>query len=244
MQQLRLFGTAWQSDPRWRLYFCAIDLAAFASRVDRHLALGDLNIPRDAFVIGHVGRFSQEKNHRFLIELLVELVRLLPATCLLLVGEGPLRSEVEQQVHESGLSDRVVFAGLRRDVPQLLTNAMDLFLFPSLYEGLPMVLLEAQAAGLPCIISDAIDDDATVIPNLVQKLSLTQPVTDWVRAVVRATEFCPSTNRRDAHSISRKVISIFKPASKNCNGCIPNKQGYEWVDLRFHLVSAARQGSD
>jgi glycosyltransferase involved in cell wall biosynthesis len=197
-----LFGADWQSDPRWKLFFCGIDLAPFERGSECDAVRDKLKFPRDAFIVGHVGRFSYQKNHRFLIDIGAELARQVPETRLLLIGDGPLRSEIEQQANAAGLAERIVFAGLRNDVPRLMTSAMDAFLFPSHFEGLPMVLLEAQAAGMACVISDVIDEDATVVPALVRRLSLAQPASVWVDAIRAAR----SASQHDLRTQARQLV--------------------------------------
>lgn len=120
----------------------------------------ELNIENDTLVIGHIGRFVAQKNHTFLIDIFNELHKKKKNSILLLIGQGPLIDEIKQKVEMLGLSDSVKFLGQRDDVNELY-NVMDLFLFPSLYEGLGMVLIEAQANGLSCIAS-------TEVPRIVK----------------------------------------------------------------------------
>lgn len=137
---------------------------------------------RDAFVIGHVGRFEPQKNHEGLLDIFAEAVKIIPGAHLVLIGDGFLRKHMEEKVREAGLTDRVTFAGVRRDVPELL-SAMDVFLFPSLFEGLPFTLVEAQANGLPCVMSDTITEEVIVCRERVRKLSLTADKDLWAKAV-------------------------------------------------------------
>ncbi len=198
-----LFGVDWQSDSRWKLFYCGIDLAPFERASERDVVRAEFGLPRDAFVVGHVGRFSYQKNHRFVVDIAAELARRLPEARLLLIGDGPLRPEIEAQARAAGLQDKVLFAGLRNDVPRLMMNAMDAFLLPSHFEGLPIVLLEAQAAGLPGVISDVIDDDATVVPALVRRLSLAKTVSAWAEALLAARgDSCP-----EARTQSRRLVA-------------------------------------
>jgi glycosyltransferase involved in cell wall biosynthesis len=103
---------------------------------------------------------------------------------LLLVGDGPLRKAVERKVAELSLGNRVLFTGVRRDVARLMRGAMDLFVLTSHYEGLPLVGIEAQAAGLPLVLSDTITDEVDVVPELIQRRSLAQPPEAWAEAVL------------------------------------------------------------
>ncbi len=178
-----LYGTAWQNDSRWKVVYCGIDLEPFRQPVDRAEVRRELNIPEDAFVLGHVGRFHEQKNHTFLIDIAAEVARREPNMRLLLVGDGPLRPQIEAKVASLGLTDRVIFAGLRPDVPRLMKGAMDVFVFPSLYEGLGLVLIEAQLSGLPSIFSDVIPEETDLVPSLVTRLSLHDACNTWQVAI-------------------------------------------------------------
>lgn len=181
-----LFGADWQSDPRWQILYCGIDLSPFQRWGDGAAVRAELGIPTDAFVIGHVGRFAEQKNHRFLVEIAAEVLARQPNTYLLLVGKGTLRSAIEQQVAQLGFANRVIFAENRSDVPRLLQGAMDVFLMPSLYEGLPVAGIEAQAAKLPLILSDSISREVEIVKPLVRFVSLSQPASVWADAVLEA----------------------------------------------------------
>lgn len=120
---------------------------------------GALGLPENALLLGHIGRFTPQKNHAFLLELFAEIARRQPRAALVLLGDGPLLEQTRQRAAALGLAGRVHFAGLQRDT-RAFYSAMDGFLLPSLFEGLPVVLVEAQAAGLPCFVSDAVDPTA------------------------------------------------------------------------------------
>ncbi|PFL17451.1 glycosyl transferase family 1 [Bacillus cereus] len=143
---------------------------AFSSEI-REQVRKELKLHEDAFVIGHVGRFAYPKNHTFLIDIFAQLIESRPKSILLLVGDGPLRVEMEKKVEKLNLTNRVKFLGIRSDINRLL-QAFDIFVFPSIYEGLPVTLIEAQGAGLPCIISDNITQDVDLGLNLVEQCSL------------------------------------------------------------------------
>ncbi len=140
----------------------------------------DLGIA-DAFVVGHVGRFTALKNHRFLLKVFASLVDTLPEAKLLLVGEGDERSAIEAQIRNLEIQDKVVLTGMRGDIENLL-QAMDVFVFPSFAEGLGISLIEAQASGLPCIASTRVPQEARV-SDLVTFLSLKESVSVWIQAI-------------------------------------------------------------
>ena len=139
----------------------------------------ELNINDHTLVVGHIGRFVAQKNHTFLIDIFNELHKKEKNSILLLIGQGPLMSEIKQKVDSLGISDSVKFLGQRDDVNELY-NIMDLFLFPSLYEGLGMVLIEAQANGLPCIASTEVPKIAD-ISNNVQFYDLNDSIDIWLK---------------------------------------------------------------
>jgi len=180
-----LFGATWERDPRSLLLHCGIDLAPFREPVGRRVARDLWNIEEDELLIGHVGRFDTQKNHEFLLQIFAEIVRRRPRARLLLAGDGPLRPEIEQRARGLGVAEKTVFAGVRDDVPRLL-GAMDAFVFPSLWEGLPLALLEAQAAGAPCIISDAISEEADVVRRLIYRAALARAPGEWAEIVLNA----------------------------------------------------------
>ncbi len=132
----------------------------------------------DKKVIGHIGRFMHQKNHSFLLDIFYDIKKKEPNAVLLLVGgNGDLEESVRQKVADLRLEDSVIFAGIRSDIPQLL-SAMDVFVMPSFFEGMPNTVIEAQATGLPCIIADTITKQAN-ITGLVEYLPLSQPASIW-----------------------------------------------------------------
>ena len=120
----------------------------------------NLNI-QDKVVLGHIGRFSEQKNHDFLIDIFYEYHAMNKDSVLLLIGDGPLKDRIADKVNSLGLVNSVKFLGIRKDIPQLL-SAMDLFVFPSFYEGMPNTVIEAQTTGLKCLISDAITKESQI----------------------------------------------------------------------------------
>lgn len=144
----------------------------------------ELKIPEDAFVVGHIGRFAPPKNHEFIVEIFAEVLKVKHNSFLLLVGDGDLKGKIEALTTELGIRDNVIFAGLRSDVNRIL-QVMDVFLFPSTYEGLPLSIIEAQAAGLPCLISDKVPIECQKT-DLVRQIPLRESLTVWRDAVIDA----------------------------------------------------------
>jgi glycosyltransferase involved in cell wall biosynthesis len=179
-----LFGERWGSDPSSLVVHCGIDLGRQPARPAAAELRRELGIAADALVLGHVGRLAPPKNHAFLVEVLAAVAAREPRARLLLVGGGPLEERIRAAVAARGLADRVVLTGPRADVPRLL-GAMDLFVFPSLWEGMPLSLVEAQAAGLPCLVSRAVTAEATVVEELVTRLDLALGAAAWAEEALR-----------------------------------------------------------
>jgi glycosyltransferase involved in cell wall biosynthesis len=213
-----LFGSDWKKDPRWKVLHYGVDLPAAEGRIDREKLLREFNIPRGAYVVGHVGRFDKQKNHTFLVEIAAELVRSDPNVFVLLVGDGSLRADIEAKVRTSGLVGNVRFALVRSDVFQIMNGVMDVLLFPSLHEGLGLVLVEAQAAGLPCICSDVVPEEAFVLPELVTTLSLDLPASTWAEAVLaRKDQPRPVAQDLAFHSVIESRFSQQEHLAKLCS---------------------------
>ena len=144
------------------------------------------------YVIGNVARFKLEKNHSFMIDIIQELVKVRDDIILMLIGDGELRQETETKVKMLGLDNYVMFMGIRSDVPKLM-EAMDMFLLPSLYEGLPVAGIEAQAAGLPVITSTNVTREMDITGN-VTFLDLNESTDIWVDKI---NEIYSSFERKD-----------------------------------------------
>jgi glycosyltransferase involved in cell wall biosynthesis len=197
-----LFGPDWERDPRHQLLFCGIDMEPFRQPVCTAAVRAEFGIPADAFVIGHVGRFTEQKNHAFLLEIAAAVRARDPGVYFLLVGDGELRAEIEARAAALGLTERVIFVGLRPDVPRLMLGAMDAFLLPSRYEGLPLVLMEAQAAGLPAVYSDNTSTEADIVPALVHRLPLSLPASGWAETLLALRASGPAIAREAAFAIA------------------------------------------
>lgn len=156
----------------------ALDIETFKfSQIDRMRERKKLNISENTIVVGHVGRFYEQKNHSYLIEAFYQIHLKNPDTILLLVGDGELRKSIQEKVIRHGIESRVLFLGTRKDIPQLLST-MDVFMFPSIFEGMPNTVIEAQANGVPCVISDSITKQVALASN-VQYLSLNENPSKW-----------------------------------------------------------------
>lgn len=155
----------------------------------------------DVICVGHVGKIYKPKNHRFLLEIFRDYHIVVSNSKLLLVGDGVMRKEIEHYVDELGLQDSVIFAGMQPNVNEFL-SAFDMFVFPSLWEGMPLSVIEAQAAGLPCFISDTIDEDVA-ITKLVSRLPINKGTEIWV-------EKLKNTIERNRFENSKNSISQLK----------------------------------
>lgn len=176
-----LFGKKSKSD--FVMMNNAVDAQKFAwsrEKAEKIKAKLDLD---GKFAVCHVGRFNTQKNHSFLIEIFKNIHDINPNSCLLLVGAGELEERVRLQVKSLGLQDSVRFMGLRDDVNEIMI-ASDVFLFPSLYEGLPVTLVEAQSSGIKCVISDSIPRDCIITEN-IDVVSLGNSAQEWAQSVLK-----------------------------------------------------------
>lgn len=164
----------------------------------------------DAFVLGHVGRFSPAKNHDFLIDVFQIVKECCPDAKLLLVGDGAKRIEIFEKVRRLNLSKDVIFAGVCENVDELL-QAMDIFVFPSLYEGFGIAALEAQTSGLPCVISKNVPNDCAVTADLTAFLPLDAGADEWADAVLTKRDIV----RKDRSAeVTSKHMDIINEAVK------------------------------
>ena len=154
-----------------------VDLNCFCYDSQKRMEIREEFGLKDKFVVGHIGRFHAQKNHKYLLAIFKEIFAKRQDAVLLIVGTGALEKQIFDWVAEKGLQDQVIFAGQRFDIPALL-SAMDVFVFPSLYEGMPNTVIEAQATGLPCVIADTITREAN-LTGLVHYLSLNDVPDLW-----------------------------------------------------------------
>ena len=179
-----LFGNKTYNQGKVYLLNNAIDVDKFKyNEKVRKAKRKELNIKDKDLVIGHIGRFVKLKNHEFLIDIFNEIHKQNKNTILLLAGDGPLKEEIQNKVKKIGLEKNVQFLGQRNDANELY-QAMDAFVLPSLYEGLPVVGVEAQAAGLPCFLSTDMTKETKVLDS-TQFISLTHDTKYWADKILK-----------------------------------------------------------
>ncbi len=189
----------------------AIDIDAFKYDENiRKQIREELNIKDDTLVIGHVGRFVEQKNHTFLIDIFNEIHKQNDNSILMLVGQGPLKEMIEEKVSKLGLKDYVMFLGQRNDTNKLY-QAMDVFVLPSLYEGLPVVGVEAQASGLLCILSDEMTKETKVLGTTKFK-SINKPALEWSNDILNNYKEYSRENQND--NITKSGFNIEEEGKK------------------------------
>ena len=178
---IRLYGEK-AYKKRGNLILNGIDTKTFAfSQTKRDQIRAEYSIA-DKFVLGHTGRLAEVKNQVFILKLMPEILKRNKNAILMLIGDGDDRKMLETTAKELGVSDNVIFVGNVTNVQDYL-SAMDVFVFPSLYEGLPLSILEVQANGLPCIISDTVPPDV-FLTELIHPLSLKEPEKNWINEIL------------------------------------------------------------
>ena len=182
-----LFGNSWSADKRFAVCFCSLNIERFRglyNDADKILRLKKkLSLPEESFVLGHIGRFTEQKNHAMLIQIFKNFLSLRPNSHLILLGEGDCQDAIKGIVHRSGLNNNVHFLGNQNAVEKFLA-LMDVFIFPSKWEGLGLVVVEAQAAGIPTIASTAVPPDAIICKELVERLPLSTRPEEWAETIL------------------------------------------------------------
>lgn len=205
-----IFGNNFYNKGKVKLIKNAIDINKYSyNKSVRDKKREQMNL-NNKFVIGHVGRFVYQKNHNFLIDIFNEAYKINNNLILILVGDGRLKNQIQYKVKNLGLKDNILFLGNRFDVPELM-QAMDLFLLPSFYEGLPVVGIEAQAAGLKCIFSDSITYE-TKITDLVEFISLNKSSKYWANQIIK---YSNGYNRENTDIRIKKARYEIKIAAHN-----------------------------
>ena len=188
-----------------------LNVYSFDEQTRNHIRK-EFSISDNVRVIGHVGRFSKQKNHTFLLDIFSEIHKKNPDTVLMLVGKGELEDKIKEKIKALNLEDNVIFTGVRSDIPALL-SAMDVFVFPSFYEGMPNTVIEAQATGLPCLIADTITKEANVT-GLVRYMPLKAPE-EWAKEALNMisdtrmqTKKIMIENGYDIESVSKEFVRL------------------------------------
>jgi glycosyltransferase involved in cell wall biosynthesis len=170
---------------QYKLLKNGVDLKTFQFDLNvRKIMRNKLKIDEDVLVVGNVGRFMPQKNHNFMLEIFKEILSIKPNAKLLLVGTGKLEKEIRNRAEELEIRDSIIFAGNKSNISDYY-QIMDVFLMPSLFEGLPITGIEAQANGLPCVFSDVITEQLK-ITQLVNYYSLNNSSKEWAEAVIKA----------------------------------------------------------
>lgn len=180
---------------KFEIFNNGVDLKKFFFDSSKRLKIRqELHLDSSHEVIVNVGAFRKQKNHSFLIDVFAEYLKINDNSILVLVGEGPLKQDIEYKVRSLGISSKVVFLRNRNDVPDILCAA-DKFLFPSFYEGFPNALLEAESVGLLCVTSNVVTKDV-LVPGFCQYVSLDAPINDWLEALKKNSchDRCEASN--------------------------------------------------
>ncbi|SEO26758.1 Glycosyltransferase involved in cell wall bisynthesis [Mucilaginibacter gossypiicola] len=193
-----------------------IDTSKFVLETPKNQELLKLfNLDAGNIIIGHVGRFTEQKNHTFIIEIARKIVAQNPNYHFVFIGDGILEEQIRQSIIGGGLQNNVHMAGTRTDVNKFMSGLFDMFLFPSLYEGLGIVLLEAQSAGLPVIFTDVIPQRVDVIATLVNRISLDKGADFWANHILNEVKIPSAAERRNYHEeFNNSEYSIKKSAAK------------------------------
>lgn len=191
----------------------AIDIERFRfDPLKRERHRKEFGVQDEEFLIGHIGHFTPQKNHVFLLDVFTTYYSLNPKAKLLLIGDGPEQPQVKEKVKELGIWDRVIFAGRRNDASSIY-SAMDIFLLPSRWEGLPLVILEAQANGLPSLVSDRVPAEAKCTDHVFYE-PLTDASQEWAQNLEKICRL-DIDRAEDTHGdVARKGFDISKETEK------------------------------
>ncbi|WP_020062960.1 glycosyltransferase family 1 protein [Bacillus sp. 123MFChir2] len=204
-----LFGDGIINDNRVELIKNGIEISQFTDVDIRDVASTrkELNIPDEAKIIGHIGRFSESKNHIFILQVLKEILKGDTNFIAVLVGDGPLKSSIELKAKELGIYNNIRFLGVRTDIPRLL-KAFDVFLFPSLFEGFGIVTLEAQCSGTPCVVADTIPRNTDMDLGIISFISLNEKLEIWFEEIYKALSKEKPERRKIINNISKLGFDI------------------------------------
>ena len=214
-----LFGNNIICNKKYKVLPNYIEYENFINNNDKSNFREELRIKNDDIVICHIGRFITAKNHEFLIDMAKEMIQKNNKVKLVLVGDGDLKNHIWNKVKSIGIEKNVYFTGIRKDIPSILSS-VDLFILPSIYEGLGLVLLEAQAAKVPCLVSEAIQPEVDLGVGLVKKLNLSCGANKWADEankiinknknsdidIIKAVQ----EKKYDLNSILNNLLSVYK----------------------------------
>ena len=221
-----LFGKECKQIDKCGVLYTSVDVEAFRPSQKPSVTKADFGIPSDALVIGHVGIFRLAKNHTFLLEIAAEIIKRQPKAYIFLAGDGTLRPEAEAKAERLGISDRIIFAGNRNDVPQLMMHLFDVLLFPSIYEGMPLTMVEAVAAGLRVVCSDVISREASeVLPEAFTHLPLDLGAEQWAEKAMEIIEEGRISHEYAYNQVKNSHFSVDYSLKELCTvyGCDRNK---------------------
>lgn len=203
-----LFGRKMMVKQKVKILKNGIDIESFKNTDSqfRQKLISEFHLPNQAKILGHVGRFSDSKNQQFILKVLKKLVEEDASFVALMVGDGPLRKEVEKETNRLGIRNQVYFLGVREDVSNLM-KGFDVFLFPSKFEGFGIVALEAQCAGIPCVISDTVPRSTDMGLELASYIPL-EELDSWCSQVKKSLLISRPEPEIIAEQISKSGYSI------------------------------------
>ena len=214
-----LFGENITSSKKYKLLPNYVDYKKYLNCSDTKSVRQELGIKDNDIVVGHIGRFVEAKNHKFLLEVVSEMIILNNKVKLILAGDGELRKDMECYAEELGIKENVYFLGIRKDIDKILNN-LDIFIFPSIYEGLGLVMIEAQSAGIPCLVSEAIQKEADLDIGLVKQINLNDKKELWIKEAFELIENKNKNKKQilsaiknkgyDLDNIINKLLEIYK----------------------------------
>ena len=216
-----LFGKKAMSDGKVTIWQNAVEIDKFLFNPEKRNAVRKKYSIEDRFVVAHVGRFIHQKNHEFIIDIFNEVYKKNNKAVLMLVGSGDLMPMIKEKVHNLGLDSVVLFLGNRSDIADIY-QAMDIFVMPSFYEGLGMVAVEAQIAGMPVICADTVPEEARICDNF-EYLSLNDSAAVWAQEVLNNAE---NTERRNMKQAAVEAGYDIDTAAKKMT---------EWYKTLLHI---------
>lgn len=213
-----LFGQGEKVNRKIKVLKNGIDVTVFTKNLDCYTNVRkELMVSDNAKILGHVGTFSESKNQIFILRILKELLKDRKDIFVVLVGEGPLKNQIEKEAKKLNVEDHVKFLGVRSDIPRLM-EAFDVFLFPSIFEGFGIVAIEAQSKGVPCVVSDKIPKTTDMNLGLITYLKLEDSVKDWLETI----NIYFTLERPDQEIIKENITKLGYDIKENIS---------EWVEL-------------